>query len=260
LTPACVAAVRTPRTRAVLPVHLYGHVVPFEHLAQMVAEGLVVVEDAAQAHLGTDGGRSVGTVAHAACFSFFPGKNLGALGDGGMVVSDDTEILDAVRRARDHGRVAKYEHAEIGWSSRLDGLQAAFLEVKLGHLAKWTANRQAMAQVYRSRLENGAAPGVSLVPWREGDVHHLLVVRVSGASRDALAATLADAGISAGIHYPVPLSRQPALREWAEPTPHAERAADQVLSLPMDPLMTEIDVHTVCDAVVAWATAGSHVA
>jgi dTDP-4-amino-4,6-dideoxygalactose transaminase len=177
-----------------------------------------------------------------------------------MVVSDDPETLDAVRRARDHGRVGKYEHTEIGWCSRLDGLQAAFLAVKLAHLPEWTASRQANAQIYRTRLGGDAAPDVSLVPWRDGDVHHLLVVRVAGGRRDALAATLNDAGIRTGIHYPVPLSRQPALRAWARPTPVAERAASEVLSLPMDPLMTEADVHEVCDAVVEWAAAESNVA
>jgi dTDP-4-amino-4,6-dideoxygalactose transaminase len=241
LSEETVDAVRTPRTRAVVPVHLYGHVVPFPTLQQWREEGLLVVEDAAQAHLASWEGQPVGSVGHAACFSFYPGKNLGALGDGGAVVSDDEEVVDRIRRLRDHGRLTKYEHEEIGWCSRLDGLQAAFLDVKLRHLRKWNDRRRSLARRYRERL------GSSIVPWSPGAVHHLLVVRVPADRRSEVAESLGAAGIGTGVHYPVPLSRQPSCRPYARPCPVAELAATEVLSLPMDPLMADEDVDRVCD-------------
>lgn len=247
LGPAEVAARRTPSTRAVIPVHLYGHVVPFDVLQAWRDSGLIVVEDAAQAHLATWQGRPVGTVGHAACFSFYPGKNLGALGDGGMVLSSDEAVVAEARRRRDHGRTSKYTHDVVGWCSRLDGLQAALLRVKLGHLPAWTEGRRAAAGRYRDRL------GDALVPWSDGAVHHLLVSRV--ADRDHVQAALRDAGIGNGIHYPVPLSRQPWLLDGgAAPAPAAELAAEEVLSLPMDPLITAAAVDEVCTAFERAAT------
>ena len=243
LTPRTVDHVRTDRTRAVIPVHLYGHVVPFDDLERWRTDDLVVVEDAAQAHLGLWEGRPIGTVGQAACFSFYPGKNLGALGDGGIVLSDDRAVVTEVRRLRDHGRATKYLHDEIGWCSRLDGLQAAFLSAKLPHLPAWTDARRQLAEHYRDIL------GDRLVPWAEGAVHHLLVARVPAAARAMIQQGLRSSGIGSGIHYPVALSDQPALAKWATPCPVAEAAADEVLSLPMDPYMTEGEVDTVCDVV-----------
>jgi dTDP-4-amino-4,6-dideoxygalactose transaminase len=241
-----VEAVRTERTRAVVPVHLYGHVVPFDLIGAWRESGLLVVEDAAQAHLAEWRGRPVGSVGNAACFSFFPGKNLGALGDGGMVLSTDPGLIERVRRLRDHGRASKYLHDEVGWCSRLDGLQAAALAVKLRHLPAWTAARRAVARIYRDRL-----PGGLLVPWEEGAVHHLVVIRVP--DRESVQRRLAEAGITTGIHYPVALSRQPWLERFTPSgsCPSAEAAADEVLSLPMDPLMPAEDVDAVCAALAA---------
>ncbi len=236
-----VAAVRTERTKAVIPVHLYGHVVPSSALRAWRNGGLVVVEDAAQAHLATDQGQPVGTIGHAGCFSFFPGKNLGALGDAGAVLSADPAVVAEVVRLRDHGRTAKYEHDEIGWCSRLDGLQAAFLRVKLTHLTAWTDARVRCAERYRDAL------GERLVPWADGAVHHLLVCRVPAERRERIREELSGVGIATGIHYPVPLSRQPSMAPWAHPTPASEDAAETVLSLPMDPLMTADEVDHVCD-------------
>jgi dTDP-4-amino-4,6-dideoxygalactose transaminase len=242
-----VAAVRTAATRAVIPVHLYGHVVPFSLIEAWRADGLFVVEDAAQAHLSSWDGRMVGEAGNAACFSFYPGKNLGALGDGGLVMSDDEDLLERVRRIRDHGRATKYEHDQIGWCSRLDGLQAAFLNVKLPHLAGWTEGRREAAAAYAKHF--AALDGVRLVPWNDGAVHHLLVARVEASRRAQVLEALGVAGIGTGIHYPVALSKQPALAAWAHSCPEAERAADEIFSLPMDPLMTADDVATVCEAV-----------
>jgi dTDP-4-amino-4,6-dideoxygalactose transaminase len=242
-----VAAVRTERTRAVVPVHLYGHVVPFPLLETWRASGLYVIEDAAQAHLATWEGRPVGSVGHAACFSFYPGKNLGAVGDAGMVLSRDEALVAEVRRLRDHGRSDKYRHDVIGWCSRLDGLQAAVLAAKLRHLGAWTEARRHLAARYAELLPPGR-----LVDWAPGAVHHLLVARVTRGTRDDVAAALRRVGVETGVHYPVPLSAQPALRRWHRPCPTAEVAADEVLSLPMDPLMTEREVDHVVGEVARF--------
>ncbi|MDP9073842.1 MAG: DegT/DnrJ/EryC1/StrS family aminotransferase [Actinomycetota bacterium] len=250
LSPATVKAARTPRTRAVIPVHLYGHVVPFDALAEWRSEGLVVIEDAAQAHLATWQGRFVGSVGHAACFSFYPGKNLGALGDAGLVLSTDEAIIARVKAMRDHGRKDKYVHDEIGWCSRLDALQARLLLVKLARLEDWTRGRRAVAEQYKQRL---AATG-ALVAWEDGAVHHLLCVR--SPDRDGLQAHLRAAGVGCGIHYPVALCDQPCLQAWASECPESTRAAGDLLSLPMDPRMDAADVDYVCDQVLAFGGPG----
>jgi dTDP-4-amino-4,6-dideoxygalactose transaminase len=243
IDPISVAAARTPRTVAVMPVHLYGHIVPFDIIRGWQADGLKVVEDAAQAHLGTWRRQGVGTVGDVACFSFYPGKNLGAMGDGGAVITNDPVVAERIAKLRDHGRESKYLHDEIGWCSRLDGLQAAVLEVKLRHLPEWTENRRVLAERYEERL------GDRLVPWEDGAVHHLLVVRPGAARRDGLQAELAERGVGVGVHYPVALSQQPSVAGFAMPSPCAEAAAADVLSLPMDPLMKLSEVELVCDQV-----------
>jgi dTDP-4-amino-4,6-dideoxygalactose transaminase len=243
MDPRSVAAVRGPRTAAVMAVHLYGHVVPFDQIEEWRGSGLVVIEDAAQAHLATWRGRGIGTAGDAACFSFYPGKNLGAFGDGGAVITDRDDVAARVAKLRDHGRESKYLHDEIGWCSRLDGIQAAVLDVKLRHLAGWTAQRAALADRYRERL------GARLVPWEDGAVHHLMVLRTEPDRRDALREALAARDIGVGVHYPVALSHQPSLAPWKADTPHATAAAASVLSLPMDPLMRLSEVELVCDHV-----------
>jgi dTDP-4-amino-4,6-dideoxygalactose transaminase len=240
-----VQRARTAQTRAVIAVHLYGHTVPFQRLERWRDDGLLVIEDAAQAVLARDDDRPVGSIGHAACFSFYPGKNLGALGDGGMVLSSDTDLVSEIARLRDHGRTTKYEHEIPGYCSRLDGLQAALLAVKLRYLPEWTAGRQRVAARYHAQI------GDQLVPWTEGAVHHLLVTRSS--DRDRLAERLSDDDIASGIHYPIPLSRQPWLvAAGAAACPAAEQAAAEILSLPMDPYLTDREVDDVC-AVVAGA-------
>ena len=241
LDPVSVEAVRTDKTTAVVPVHLYGHVVPFEHLASWRASGLWVIEDAAQAHLATWEGRSVGSVGDAACFSFYPGKNLGAFGDGGAVLTADADLAAQLRKLRDHGRESKYVHDEIGWCSRLDGIQSAVLQVKLRHLPRWTESRRLLADRYRQRL------GDRLVPWESGAVHHLIVVRTPPEGRDRMREALAAEGVAVGLHYPLALTQQPSLAAWVRgPCPNGEAAAASVLSLPMDPLMTLDQVDRVC--------------
>ena len=242
LTADAVEAVRSERTRAVMPVHLFGHVVPLDVVDEWRASGLPVVEDAAQAHLATWRGRGVATAGDASGFSFYPGKNLGALGDAGAVVTGSAELADELRSLRDHGSREKYVHERVGWCSRLDGLQAAMLAVKLRHLPAWTDARRRLAERYRAQLPDGL-----LVPWEDGAVHHLLVVRVPTERRPDVMRGLADAGIGSGIHYPRALTQQPALAGYVDrPCPNAERAAAEVLSLPMDPLMTDAEVDEVC--------------
>lgn len=243
LRPEDVARVRSPRTRAVIPVHLYGNMVDPAALRQWRDEGLIVLEDCAQAHLSHRGGVGVGSIGHAAAYSFFPGKNLGAMGDAGALTTPDDSIADEVRRLRDHGRSSKYRHEILGYSSRLDGIQAAVLRVKLRHLPAWTDARRALAHRYSQQLER-FAPYVRLVPFGDGSVHHLLVVRV--AERDGIQAELAKSGIATGVHYPIALSDQPVFSSLRASTPNAEAAAATVLSLPMDPLMSETEVDRVC--------------
>lgn len=241
-----VRKARTGRTKAIIPVHLYGNLVSPDLLDSWRSEGLIVVEDAAQAHLAKRAGRRVGDMGQISCFSFYPSKNLGALGDAGLVMTDDPDYAEAARELRDHGYGPDKTHLIVGYCSRLDGLQAAMLEVKLRHLPEWTEGRRVAAEHYRKRL--GDSKACSLVEWAPGAVHHLLVVRVAAAERDRIRKDLDQRGIGTGIHYPSALSQQPALEPWRRPCPEAERAAAEILSLPMDPLMTTDDVDLVCDA------------
>ena len=242
IDPDAVEGALTARTRAVVPVHLYGHLVPFEMIEGWRGRGLVVVEDAAQAHLGTWQGRGVGSVGDAACFSFYPGKNLGGFGDSGAVITSRSDVADRVARLRDHGRVSKYLHEDVGWCSRMDGIQAAVLETKLRHLPAWTELRRALAHRYEDALDS------HLVPWEPGAVHHLMVARVGAKQREAVIRGLSEAGVRSGIHYPVTLTEQPSLRRWVDrPTPNAAAGASSVVSLPMDPLMTTGEVDYTCE-------------
>ncbi len=236
----------TDRTKAIMPVHLYGNVVPPALLKVWADAGLFVLEDAAQAVLGHADGVGIGSMGAAATLSFFPGKNLGALGDAGAVLTNDQALAEQVKLLRDHGRTSKYEHEVLGYSSRLDTLQAAVLHAKLEHLPAWTAARGERAKQYRTLLSEPAA-GVSLLDWHDGAVHHLLVIRVAAGRRDQLQQRLGAVGVATGIHYPVPLSRQPYLAGYARACPVSEAAGLEILSLPIDPLMTSDDVEYVVE-------------
>lgn len=203
-----VEAAITPQTRAIIAVHLYGQPADMEPLLDIAKRHqLYMIEDAAQAHGARYHGQTCGSMGHLACFSFFPGKNLGAYGDAGAVSGNDPELMSRVRRLRNHGRISKYEHEEVGYGERLDTLQAAVLNVKLKCLEAWTEARRS-----RARLYNELLAGLDLVtPWEAPDVrhvYHLYVLRSS--QRDALLTHLKAKGVEAGIHYPVPLHRQPA--------------------------------------------------
>jgi dTDP-3-amino-3,4,6-trideoxy-alpha-D-glucose transaminase len=249
LDPDALAAAITPRTRAVIPVHLYGHPADLAAILPVAqAHGLAVIEDCAQAHGASYQGRRLGLWGDLACFSFYPTKNLGALGDGGAVVGRDSARMARVRLLREYGWTpqARYVSQVAGMNSRLDELQAAILRVKLRHLDAWNATRRARAAAYADLLPPTVTRPVEL-PGCE-HVYHLYVVR--SPQRDALRAALTAAGIGTGIHYPVPVHRQPAYAAHAaRALPHTEQAAAEILSLPMHPLLTVAEVARVADVV-----------
>jgi dTDP-4-amino-4,6-dideoxygalactose transaminase len=252
MTPQTLADAITPRTRAVIVVHLFGQVPDMTALQAVAAEtGILLIEDAAQAHGAEWDGRRAGSFGVAAAFSFYPGKNLGAFGDAGAVVTSRPELADRVRALANHGRshgAAHYEHDYLGTNSRLDALQAITLAAKLARLDAWTRRRVAMADRYRDQLGDTAVQLTSAAPSAR-HVYHLFVVRV--ADREAVRAELSRRGIETGVHYPVPCHLQPPLRRFADrPLPVAERAAGQLLSLPIFPHQTDDQVDLVCAALV----------
>ncbi len=250
IDPALVEAAITPRTKAIIPVHLYGQPVVLAALSDIAESHHVwLIEDAAQAHGAEIDGQRCGAIGHLACFSFYPGKNLGAYGDAGAVTSNDESLLATVRLLRDHGRTTKYEHQEIGYGGRLDALQAAVLNAKLPHLDDWTEARRSHARAYSEMLA-----GSDLVtPYESPNgrhVYHLYVIR--SPKRDRLLEHLKAKGIQAGIHYPIPLHRQPAyLKQGYDKVslPVTEQAAGEVLSLPMYPELTSEQLVRVAEAV-----------
>lgn len=250
LTSETLEAAITGRTRAVIVVHLYGQMPDMDALCRTAARaGIAVIEDAAQAHGATWRGRRAGSIGIAGSFSFYPGKNLGAFGDGGAIVTSDAKLADQVRCLRDHGRTigSHYDHEVVGMNSRLDALQAAVLTAKLARLDDWTEKRRAIASQYRTAFSSGPAHLVEETPGAHG-VYHLLVARM--ANRARVQQHLADMGIQTGIHYPVPCHRERPYRRFAtQPLPVAERASRQILSLPIYPHMTDEQVARVCEAV-----------
>jgi dTDP-4-amino-4,6-dideoxygalactose transaminase len=239
----------TPRTAAIIPVHLYGQPCDMDRILQLArSHDLFVIEDAAQAHGARWRGKRVGSWGDATCFSFYPGKNLGAYGDGGAVVSNDVDLVKRIRMLANHGRTDKYVHEMLGVNSRLDGLQAAVLRVKLQYLDEWNAARQQSAELYREALRDTALILPGLDP-RAESVWHLFVVRAS--ERELLGKRLAKLGIATGVHYPVPLHRQPAFARFgaAERLSVTERTAAQILSLPIFPELSESNIERICDAI-----------
>jgi dTDP-4-amino-4,6-dideoxygalactose transaminase len=253
LDPDAVATVLSGRTRAIVAVHLYGQAADLDALAALAGRhGLTLVEDCAQAHGARSQGRIVGTVGHIACFSFYPTKNLGAAGDGGLVASSRPELIERVRSLRQYGWRQRYVSDEPGLNSRLDELQAALLRVKLRRLDAWNQQRQALAARYDELLAGSAVTTPCVAPDNE-HVYHLYVVR--SRQRDALQAHLARSGIGAAVHYPVPVHQQPAYQRLSPPggLPETERAAAEILSLPLYPQMPMEHVEQVAQSVHAFA-------
>jgi dTDP-4-amino-4,6-dideoxygalactose transaminase len=237
LDPDAVAAAITPQTRAIVAVHLYGQMADTDALAGLAERhGLVLVEDCAQAHGAAGQGRMAGTLGDIAAFSFYPTKNLGAAGDGGLVASRRPELIERVRSLRQYGWRQRYVSDEPGFNSRLDELQAALLRVKLRRLEVWNRQRQSLAARYDELLAGSSVTTPLVAPGNQ-HVYHLYVVRCT--QRDALQAHLERYGIATAIHYPVPVHSQPAYRRLAPPggLPETERAAAEILSLPLYPQM-----------------------
>jgi dTDP-4-amino-4,6-dideoxygalactose transaminase len=247
-----VEAAIGPETKAIMPVHIYGQMVAMDRLAEIArACGVKLIEDAAQAHGARWKGDLPGTHSDAVCFSFYPGKNLGAWGDGGAVFSRDTELVDRITMRANHGRTDKYLHEFIGRNSRLDGVQAAVLRVKLRHIDAWNAARRSVARRYTERLAGRNGIKCPTVAGDAEHVFHLYVVEVE--DRDRVRAALNEAGIGAGVHYPVPLHEQPALKNLGyapSALPITQRAGRRILSLPIFPEMTEDQIDRVSEVLI----------
>lgn len=250
MDPALLEQAITPRTKVIMPVHLYGQPCDLDAIMEIAdRHGLKVIEDAAQAHGARWRGRRVGSIGEAACFSFYPGKNLGAYGDAGAVVSQDEELIERIRMLANHGRLEKYTHKMEGVNSRLDGMQAAILRVKLRHLDEWNQRRRQHADFYLESFANSDVKPLTIHEDAE-TVWHLFVVRVS--EREAFQRKLKEEGIATGIHYPVPLHLQPAYEHYQIPSnslPVTEKVAKEVVSLPMYPELAAAELESVVNAV-----------
>ena len=258
-TTALEAAI-TPRTKAVIPVHLYGQSAPMEEISAIAKRhGIRIIEDAAQAHGGSISGNPVGSWGDVTTFSFYPAKNLGAYGDAGAIVSNNQSLAESIRMRKDHGRTQKYTHDFIGTNSRLDTLQAAILSVKLDHLEEWIERRRVIARKYDAAL--------SEFPWltlpeemdQSKHVYHLYVVQTD--RRDEFQQHLAASGVGTGIHYPIPLHLQPAYSHLGYKQgdfPVAEALADRILSLPLYPELTDAQVQEVVEAVATFDGGGEN--
>jgi dTDP-4-amino-4,6-dideoxygalactose transaminase len=257
ITPESLAVAVTPATKAVAVVHLYGQMPDMDGLCRMAAQlGLLVIEDMAQAQGATWHGRRAGSFGAAGCTSFYPGKNLGAFGDAGAVVTDDAGLAQTLRSLRDHGRAGTghYDHAHVGTNSRLDALQAVVLEAKLRRLDDWNTRRRDLMALYRELLDPDAVRLVSELGGSRG-VYHLAVARV--LERDRVRSMLAEAGIGTGIHYPTPCHLMEPYRGFADRSlPIAEAAAGRQLSLPMSPFLRVEDVERVAELVNQVAVRG----
>lgn len=254
IDPARIEAAITPRTKAIMPVHLYGQPADMDPIIAIARRhGIAVIEDAAQAHGAEYRGQRVGSIGDAGCFSFYPGKNLGAYGEGGAVTTSVPEIARKVRMLRDWGAERKYVHELQGYNFRLEGLQGAILKVKMGHIERWTEARRACAAYYDRRLP--ARFQTQVVPAHMRHVYHIYAIR--HPRRDDIQAALQAQGIATGIHYPIPVHLQPCFADLgyrAGDFPHAEKAAKEVLSLPLYPELETPAQDMVMAALEDWLT------
>lgn len=247
LDPNLLEGAITPRTKAIIPVHLYGQAADMDPITAIARRyHLPVIEDACQAHGAEYKGRKAGSIGLAGCFSFYPGKNLGALGEAGAVTTDDAILAEKIRVLRDHGQVTKYHHSCIGWNARMDGIQGAVLQIKLRRLAAGNASRREHARAYGELLSQVDQVVTPEIASYGTPVYHLYVVRVQ--QRDRILAMLAARGIACGIHYPKPVHLQPAyafLGLNANSLPVTEHYAGEILSLPMFPELSNAQIETV---------------
>ncbi len=247
MDPTLLEAAITQRTRAIIPVHLYGQMADMDAIMDVARRhGLFVIEDACQAHGAEYKGHKAGSIGHAGCFSFYPGKNLGALGEAGAVVTNDSTLADKIKVLRDHGQKSKYHHSCIGWNARMDGIQAAALSIKLRRLDDGNAARRAHARVYDELLSSFEEVTVPRCAARGIHVYHLYVIRIK--PRDRILELLGRRGISCGIHYPKPVHLQEAYRfleQGSGSLPVTESLAGEILSLPMFPELTQPQIELV---------------
>jgi len=254
IAPAAIEAAITSRTRGIMPVHLYGQPADMEPILAIAKKhNLLVIEDAAQAHGAKYAGKRVGAWGHAAAFSFYPGKNLGAYGDGGIITTNDAAIAEKLRYLRNYGQKVKYEHVIAGTNSRLDTIQAAILRVKLRHLDRWNALRNEHAAAYSAALADGpfALPKIAA---NRDHIFHLYVVQIE--NRAAIQEFLNQRGIATGIHYPIPIHLQEACKPLGYSRgdfPLTEQASARILSLPMFPELTAQQRESVVDALLQSA-------
>jgi dTDP-4-amino-4,6-dideoxygalactose transaminase len=258
MDPGALSEAITPRTKAIIPVHLFGQPADMDPIMVIARRhGLRVIEDAAQAHGATYKGLPAGSIGDAGCFSFYPGKNLGAFGEAGAVVTGDDELCDRLRILRDHGQVHKYHHTMIGWNCRMDGIQAAVLEIKLRHLNAANARRRAIAARYDREL--AGLPGL-VTPARSPHAQHVYhVYAIRTPDRDDVIRSLAQNGVGTGIHYPIPVHLQGAysgLGYGRGDFPRAERCAEEFISLPMFPELTGPQVSHVVQTLKETLCAG----
>ena len=259
IDPARIEAAITPRTRAIMPVHLYGQTAEMEPIAAIAERhGLTVIEDAAQAIGSAYGEKRTGGLGHVAAFSFYPSKNLGGFGDAGMVTTNDPGLARQMARLRVHGMEPKYHHHEVGFNSRIDALQAAVLRVKLRHLDAWTEARREVAARYRSLFEEqGLGDRIGLPIERPGHFHvyNQFVIRVAAAARDPLRAALSARRIGTEIYYPIPLHLQTCFASLGHAPgdfPNAEAAAGETIALPIYPELSHDSQHYVVDAIARF--------
>jgi dTDP-4-amino-4,6-dideoxygalactose transaminase len=245
----------TKKTKCVIPVHLFGQVADMDRVHQLArSHGVRVLEDSAQAHGATRGTWRAGSCGDAAAFSFYPTKNLGALGEGGAITSNDAGVIDEVKRLRDHGQAGRHDHVEVAYNARLDSLQCACLEISLRRLEGANASRRKLAARYRERL--AGKPGVRLVTEAPGSVpvYHLMIVRVDASKRDAVRTKMGEQGVATAIHYPTPIHLQKAFAHLGQgrgSCPIVERSVGEMISLPMFPDMTADQVDRTCDVLLA---------
>ncbi len=256
IDPAAIETAITLRTKAILPVHLYGQSADMDPIIEIARRhGLVVIEDAAQAHGAKYKSRPVGSIADMACFSFYPGKNLGAYGEAGAVTTSNTGYAHTIRMLRDWGQDRKYHHVLRGFNYRMEAFQGAILRVKLRHLDQWTESRRTIVGKYNQLLAGSGIERPMEMPWAR-HVYHAYTLRTD--DRDSLHAALQKEGIQTGIHYPVPVHLQPAYADLGYDRlafPQSEKAADEVLSLPLYPEMTDDQIQSVSQALTVLATA-----
>ncbi len=259
MDPAQLEGAITVRTKAIIPVHLFGQPADMDPILEIArARGLVVVEDAAQAHGAKYKGRRAGSLGDAGCFSFYPGKNLGAFGEAGAVVTGDPVLQEKIRILRDHGQIHKYHHTMVGWNARMDGIQAAVLGVKLRYLERGNELRRSHAAQYNRALKGIEELVTPVEVAYARHVYHIYAIRFRG--RNEVIKALAEMGIACGIHYPIPVHLQQAYQSLgyeAGAFPIAERAARELISLPMFPELTSAQVEMVTEAVTEAVTIGA---